>query len=238
MFSWPNIFTLLNLVCGCIAMFGTFYESSWVVIIAFVLALIFDFMDGQAARMLSQTSELGAQLDSLADLISFGVFPTFLLVDIVERSIEMREWPLYGLIFLLAAGAALRLARFNTDEDELDGFTGMPSPAMAMIVFAVWINLDNAAYPSLEMLADPLFILILSLSLTLLMNVPLKFIKFSLGTTFTLNQVLSLILVLIFIGGLFTSWRLSVLLTSVAYFILSLLLPLLTNTLPRTPPQS
>lgn len=235
MFSWPNIFTLLNLVCGCIAMFGTFYESAWVVIIAFALALIFDFMDGQAARMLSQTSELGAQLDSLADLISFGVFPTFLLIDIVERSIEIREWPLYGLIFLLAAGTALRLARFNTEEEGQEGFIGLPSPAMAMVVFAVWINLDNTAFPSLEMLADPLFILVLSLSLTILMNVPLRFIKFSLGTTFTLNQVLSLLLILIFLGALFANWRLAVLITSISYVILSLLLPLFSNTSDRTP---
>lgn len=235
MFSWPNIFTLLNLVCGCIAMFGTFYESAWVVIISFVLALIFDFLDGQAARILSQTSELGKQLDSLADLISFGVFPTFLLIDIVGRSIEIMEWPIYGLIFLLAAGTALRLARFNTEEEGQEGFTGMPSPAMAIVVFAVWINLDNTVFPSLEMLADPLFILILSLSLTLLMNIPLQFIKFSLGKTFTLNQVLSLMLILIFLGALFASWRLAVLITAISYVMLSLMLPLFTNTSNRTP---
>lgn len=230
MFSLPNIFTLCNLLCGCIAMFGVFYESYWVVIISFILALVFDFLDGLAARLLDQTSSVGKELDSLADLISFGVFPTFLFIDIVERSIEISEWPVYGLIFLLAAGAALRLATFNTDEGNSIGFSGLPSPAMAMIAFAIWINLDNSVYPSLEIFADPTFILILALGLTLFMNLPLKFIKFSLGKTFELNQVLSLILILIFIGGLFVSWRLSVLITSVSYFILSLLLPLFTNT--------
>lgn len=215
-------------------MFGVFYESYRVVIVAFILALLFDFLDGFAARMLDQSSSVGQELDSLADLISFGVFPTFLFIDIVERSIEISEWPVYGLIFLLAAGAALRLATFNTDENEIIGFSGLPSPAMAMIAFAVWINLDNSVYPSLEMLADPTFILILALGLTIVMNLPLKFIKFSIGTTFELNQVLSLILILIFIGGLFVSWRLSVLITSISYFILSLLLPLFTNTMQRT----
>ncbi|MBY5957431.1 CDP-alcohol phosphatidyltransferase family protein [Membranicola marinus] len=226
MFSWPNIFTLLNLVCGCIALFGIFYESSWVVIITFGLALIFDFLDGFSARLLSQTSELGKQLDSLADLISFGVFPTFLLIDIVERSVEIREWPVYGLIFLLAAGAALRLARFNTGKEGDSGFMGMPSPAMAMTVFAIWVNLDNTVYPSLEMLSDPVFILILSLFLTFMMNISLRFIKFSLGNSYTLDQILSLLLILIFLGGLFVNWRLAVLITSLSYIILSLLFPL------------
>src|SRR5680860_280555 len=183
MFSLPNIFTLCNLLCGCVAMFGVFYESYRVVIVSFILALLFDFLDGFAARMLDQSSSVGQELDSLADLISFGVFPTFLFIDIVERSIEISEWPVYGLIFLLAAGAALRLATFNTDENEIIGFSGLPSPAMAMIAFAVWINLDNSVYPSLEMLADPTFILILALGLTIIMNLPLKFIKLSIATT-------------------------------------------------------
>lgn len=234
MFSLPNIFTLLNLICGCLALFGVFYESAGFVIISFILALLFDFLDGFAARILSQSSALGKELDSLADLISFGVLPTFLFIDIIERSIEVSEWPLYGLVFLLAAGAALRLARFNTIESESGGFSGLPTPAMAMVAFGVWINLENSVYPSLEILADPPFILILALGLTLFMNLPLRFIKFSLGTRFNLNEVLSLILILIFIGGLFFSWRLSVLTTSLSYFILSLMLPLFTNTSNRT----
>jgi len=234
MFSLPNIFTLLNLICGCLALFGVFYESSGFVIIVFILALIFDFLDGFAARKLGKTSPLGKELDSLADLISFGVLPTFLFIDIVERSIEISEWPVYGLIFLMAAGAALRLARFNTMESEGGSFNGLPTPAMAMIAFGIWINLENSVYPSLEILADPSFILILALGLTFFMNIPLRFIKFSIGTDFNLNQVLSLILILIFIGGLFFSWRLSVLTTSLSYFILSLLLPLFTNTSNRT----
>lgn len=230
MFSLPNILTILNLTCGCIALFGIFYETSVVVIIAFILALVFDFLDGFTARILGQSSELGKQLDSFADLISFGVFPTFLFIDIVERSTDLISWPIYGLIFLLTAGAALRLARFNMDESDSSGFTGLPSPAMAITAFGIWINLDNSVFPSLEVLGDPSFVLILSLALTLFMNLPLRFIKFSPGRDFTLNQVLSIILILIFIGGLFLNWKISVLITAVSYFILSLLLPLFTNT--------
>lgn len=226
MFTVPNIFTLLNLMSGCVALYGIFYESVWVVIIFFILALLFDFLDGFSARLLSQTSSIGKELDSLADLISFGVLPTFLFVDIVERSLEISEIPLYGLIFVLAAGAALRLASFNTDESGKDDFNGLPSPAMAMIAFSVWINIDNPHFPLLEGLSNPPLILILAIALTALMNIPIRFIKFSISSSVNINSILSFILIFIFLGGLFVNWRLSVMITTMAYFILSLLLPL------------
>lgn len=231
MFSLPNIFTLLNLISGCVALFGVFYETSGVVIVAFGLALLFDFLDGIAARMLNQSSELGKELDSLADLVSFGIVPTFLFVDIIERSTDISSMPLYGLIFLLAASAALRLARFNLDTGESAEFSGLPSPAMAIIAFGIWINLDNSMYPSLEVLEDPNFVLILSIALALFMNLPLRFIKFAPGMEFTLNQILSLLLILVFLGGVIINWRISILITVLTYFILSLLLPLFTRPL-------
>lgn len=236
MFSLPNVFTLLNLICGCVALFGVFYETSGIVIVAFGLALLFDFLDGIAARMLDQSSELGKELDSMADLVSFGIVPTFLFVDIIERSTDISSMPLYGLIFLLAASAALRLARFNLDAGESAEFSGLPSPAMAIIAFGIWINLDNSMYPSLEVLEDPNFVLILSIALALFMNLPLRFIKFAPGLEFTLNQILSLLLILVFLGGLFINWRISILITVLTYFVLSLLLPLFTR--PHSPGNS
>lgn len=232
MYSLPNVFTLLNLVCGCVALFGVFYETSAVVIVSFGLALLFDFLDGIAARILNQSSELGKELDSLADLVSFGVVPTFLFVDIVERSTDITSMPLYGLIFIVAASAALRLARFNLDIVRSPDFSGLPSPAMAIIAFGFWINLDNSMYPSLEVLGDPNFVLILAIALALFMNLPLRFIKFAPGLDFTLNQILSLLLILVFLAGLFINWRISVLITALTYFVLSLLLPLFSRSQP------
>lgn len=229
MLSLPNVLTLLNLLCGSIAIYGIFYESEFMVILFFVLALLFDFSDGFAARLLGQTSAMGRDLDSLADLISFGLFPTFLLTDLIERTITIGENPLYGLVFLLSAGAALRLAKFNHTESTQPGFEGIPTPAMAMIVFGIWINVDNHAYPGLEILADPSLILILSLMLTLLMNIPISFIKFSLGKNMNTHEIFSIILILIGFAVLLINWRLSVLVTVIAYCIFSLLLPLFTS---------
>src|SRR5690554_1213403 len=127
MFSLPNIFTLLNLICGCVALFGIFYETSAVVIVAFALSLLFDFLDGISARLLGQSSELGRELDSLADMVSFGILPTFLMVDIIERSTDITTMPVYGVIFILAASAALRLARFNLETGGSPEFSGLPS---------------------------------------------------------------------------------------------------------------
>ena len=229
MLSLPNSLTLLNLLCGSLTIYGIFYESEFIVILFFVLALLFDFLDGFAARLLGQTSTIGRYLDSLADLISFGLFPTFLLVDLIERTTAIGEKPIYGLVFLLVTGAALRLAKFNHSESSTPGFEGIPTPAMAMIVFGIWINIDNSTYPGLEILADPLLLLIIGLFLTLLMNLPIPFIKFSLGKNLNIHQILSIVLVLICIGILFVNWRLSVLITILSYCIFSLLLPLFTN---------
>lgn len=227
MLSLPNLLTLLNLICGSLSIYGIFYESEFVTIFFFSLALIFDFLDGFAARLLGQTSALGRDLDSLADLISFGLFPTFLLVDLIDRSLIIGENPIYGLVFILVAGAGLRLATFNQTVSSSPGFAGIPTPAMAMIVFAIWINTNNPAYPGLESLANPVFILILALVLTLVMNLPIPFIKFSLGKAMDIHQIFSLILILIGIVVLFFNWRLAVLITILAYCLFSLLLPLL-----------
>jgi len=232
MFSLPNIFTLLNLICGCVALFGIFYETSAVVIVAFALSLLFDFLDGISARLLGQSSELGRELDSLADMVSFGILPTFLMVDIIERSTDITTMPVYGVIFILAASAALRLARFNLETGGSPEFSGLPSPAMAIIAFGIWINLDVSIYPTLEILGDPNFILILSIALALFMNVPLRFIKFAPGWGLSLHKILSILLIFIFLAGLFISWRISVLITGLSYLVLSLMLPLFSDPQP------
>src|SRR5690606_35090387 len=190
-------------------------ETSSVVIIAFGVALLFDFLDGTAARLMNQTSALGRELDSLADLVSFGIFPSFLLIDIVERSTDLTSNPAYGLIFVVAASAALRLARFNLLSGGSSEFSGMPTPAMAILAFGIWVNLDITINPSLELLGDPNFILILSLALACFMNLPIRFIKFAPSPGMSLHQILSIVLILVFLAGLFIHWRVSVLITGV-----------------------
>lgn len=132
----PNTITLLNLVSG---VFGIIYAAKGEIACAFAFMLaaaIFDMLDGAAARGLKAYSAIGKELDSLADLVSFGVLPSFMLF------IKMQETfmgPLFvTYIPLLAVPcAALRLARFNTDEKQSHGFKGLPVPAAAMFIGSI-----------------------------------------------------------------------------------------------------
>ena len=112
------------------------------------LAMIFDAFDGSAARLLGQSSELGAQLDSLCDALSFGVAPAFLMLQLVNHTFEGQAdlawaWPgrvLWGCAVLFVLCTILRLARFNVETDEEDDhsiFRGLPSPAAAAVVASV-----------------------------------------------------------------------------------------------------
>jgi CDP-diacylglycerol--serine O-phosphatidyltransferase len=139
----PNLFTTGALFAGFYAivqaMNGRFEHAA----VAIFVAMVLDGMDGRVARMTHTQSEFGAQYDSLSDMVSFGVAP----------SLVVYEWALLGLgkwgwfaAFIYCAGAALRLARFNTNIEVVDKryFQGLPSPAAAALVAGfVWVMLDN-----------------------------------------------------------------------------------------------
>lgn len=120
----PNFITLLNLASGCIAAvmaFNGFYAQAFLFML---FALVFDFLDGFAARLLKSYSDMGKELDSLADVVSFGFVPGLLM------------WSLGGpfsfFAFLITLFAALRLAKFNIDTREHDVFYGLATPACAL----------------------------------------------------------------------------------------------------------
>jgi CDP-diacylglycerol--serine O-phosphatidyltransferase len=95
-------------------------------------AAIFDFLDGFVARLLKVHSEIGKQLDSLADLVTFGILPAFILFKMVEDNTDIRYLPY--LVFIMGVFSALRLAKFNIDERQSDRFIGVPTPANALLI--------------------------------------------------------------------------------------------------------
>lgn len=131
----PNLITLLNLICGCIAITqiaeGNLVNASILVL----LGALFDFFDGFVARILKVDSAIGAELDSLADVVTFGLVPAYLAFTILKGS-ELPEILAY-LAFLIAAFSAVRLAKFNVDEKQSHSFIGLPTPANALF----WISL-------------------------------------------------------------------------------------------------
>ena len=142
----PSTITCLNLLSGCMAVFMAFHlqdaywgisGQSWVYIFI-AAAAVFDFCDGLAARMLKAYSDIGKELDSLSDLVSFGVAPGMLMLNIM---LQGSHFPVTALAALLIpVCGALRLAKFNVDTNQSTVFTGLPIPANAIfwIGMAAW----------------------------------------------------------------------------------------------------
>lgn len=140
-FTIPNLLTLSNLFCGALAVVsaleGNLVCAFWLV----MLSALCDFLDGFAARLLNQYSALGVQLDSLADMVSFGLVPStvvFSILRTLEFGGECGAWCYVAFIIVLFS--ALRLARFNIDESQHEVFLGLPTPACSIFFVATgWL---------------------------------------------------------------------------------------------------
>ncbi|MCM1067590.1 MAG: CDP-alcohol phosphatidyltransferase family protein [Muribaculaceae bacterium] len=149
----PNTITCLNLISGCVAIFMSFHlgesfgslEGMYWAMIAIGAAAVFDFLDGASARLLKAFSPLGKDLDSLSDLVSFGVAPAMLVLNTMLVQGQF-AWAAFATLLIPAFGA-LRLAKFNNDSEQASVFRGLPIPANAIFWIGVcgWIA-DNA-YP-------------------------------------------------------------------------------------------
>lgn len=128
----PNTLTCLNLLCGCfgivVALQGAATEVAWFVL----AACVFDFLDGFTARALNVSSPIGKELDSLADMVTFGVLPSLVMFRMIDTLSADSYLPYAG--FSLAVFSALRLAQFNVDETQRDSFVGLPTPANALFI--------------------------------------------------------------------------------------------------------
>lgn len=132
LFTIPNLITLLNLLSGCLAAFFAFRGQLQIAFWLVCASAVFDFLDGFAARLLKAYSPVGKQLDSLADMISFGFVPSVFLMEMYQSSGGSGYWS--WAMFLLAAFSALRLAKFNVDESQTEEFRGLPTPACTLLV--------------------------------------------------------------------------------------------------------
>jgi len=135
----PNLLTILNLFFGCLALVaitGSEYQS---VFIFTVIALVFDFSDGMAARLLHVKTAIGKDLDSLADVVSFGLVPGYVMFHLISKTVAYQHGSIFLSIlaycgFLITLFSALRLAKFNTDSRQSDSFIGLPTPANALFI--------------------------------------------------------------------------------------------------------
>ncbi len=143
LFTIPNLLTLANLVSGSVALIEIILNQNYLLgFILIVVAAAFDFLDGMSARLLGQYSLLGRELDSLADVVSFGLVPSvamFTLFNLSVKSCDNPFWAEWGayLSLLIVCFSALRLAKFNVDSSQENSFEGLPTPANALFCLSI-----------------------------------------------------------------------------------------------------
>ena len=183
----PNLFTTGNLFCGVYAILSVFNANYLAAAIAILVAMIFDVLDGKSARLTNSTSHFGLEYDSLSDVVSFGVAPGLLIYS----------WALSGqgtfgvaVMFAYVAMGAVRLARFNSTVALSDGkyFTGLAVPAAAGVVASLVLFDHHIVRMGAEV--KPVFVLIITLTLSFLMVSTIKYrsfkdLKFRRGQHFT-----------------------------------------------------
>lgn len=134
----PNFLTLLNLLCGCIAIVFIAEHRFDLAFYFVCLGIFFDFFDGFLARKFGVAGPLGVQLDSLADMVTSGVAPGFVMVKLMENQDAFEGesyWAYLG--FIITLGACYRLANFNIDTRQSDSFIGLPTPANALFIMSL-----------------------------------------------------------------------------------------------------
>lgn len=245
----PNLFTLANLIFGCIAIVlalqtqsiiiqtGEDYSSSFdipenlsLAALCLYAAAIVDFLDGFVARMCKVNSEMGKQLDSLADVVSFGAAPGVILYQLLRMSFMKEEngldvsiiWMLPA--FILTAAAAYRLAKFNLDTTQHYGFKGVPTPAAGLLVASLPLILHygSGMLNISDLLVNKWFLygLIIVLSWLMVSNLPILAMKFK-DYSLKNNMPRVILLATGIVAVIFFRW-LSVPIIFVAYIILSL----------------
>lgn len=129
----PNVLTCCNLLCGVFGIVYVFEGGNAIPVAAFVwISLLFDFLDGFSARLLKVNSAVGKELDSLADVVSFGLLPSAFIYTLIKANSSSPYLPY--IAFIIAVFSALRLARFNVDDSQSNSFRGLPTPANALFL--------------------------------------------------------------------------------------------------------
>ena len=247
----PNIFTLLNLFFGCIAIVFALQTESIIIytndeftssfnipeklamaaLFIFASALV-DFFDGFVARIFKVSTEMGKQLDSLADVVSFGVAPGVILYQLLRMSLLREEngidagigWLLPA--FILSCASAYRLAKFNLDTSQHYGFKGVPTPAVGLLVasFPLMLHYGGSLVNINQWLINKwvLYCLIIVLSWLMVSNLPIMAMKF-IDYTFKKNIPKVILLAIALLAIPLLKW-LAIPVLFIAYIILSLLL--------------
>ena len=174
----PNSITSMNLLCGVLGVIFSLDGKLETAFVLMLLAAVFDFCDGLSARLLKAYSDVGKELDSLSDVVSFGVLPSVMLYCVFgTQSQVLRLFPL-----LIAAFSALRLAKFNLDERQHDSFIGLPTPACAMVCGSLACFAAEVPGSFISRWCEgPFFIVLLTVLLCALLGCEIPMFSFKFG---------------------------------------------------------
>jgi CDP-diacylglycerol---serine O-phosphatidyltransferase len=196
----PNILTLLNLFCGCVAVAFIADEKFENAFFFVCLGIFFDFFDGFFARKFGVAGPLGVQLDSLADMVTSGVAPGFVMMQMISYT-KLSEFALFG--FVITLGSCYRLANFNIDTRQSDSFIGLPTPANALFFMSLPMIFFHSSYDFIKNLDMTYlqFVLIILSAYVMNAEIPLfslkiknfSFQKYKLQIGFLLASILMLV---------------------------------------------
>ncbi len=202
----PNSITLLNLFCGCAALVYIFSGRYTEGAIFVALGLLADFLDGAVARALGVSSPLGVQLDSLADMVSFGVVPGAIMFQLLRGDVGSGRLELVWSAmpaFFLTLFSCLRLAKFNLDTRQSDSFIGLATPANTIFFVGMMLAERDMPYAFHTWVYDPLTLYVLTAAFSYFLVAEIPMFSFKKGfkdAIIVIFLILSVIL-LLFLGG-------------------------------------
>ena len=236
----PNIFTSLNLLCGCIAVLFIVSGDFITTAIFIVLGILSDFFDGLFARLLKMQNQVGVHLDSLADMITSGLAPALIMVQLLNHSItgadlniqetfsnttfnitQISLLPFVGLLIVVASG--YRLAKFNIDDRQTDSFIGLPTPANAIFILSLPLILQFQSSEMIEsIILNKWTLIAITLISCILLNSEIHLFAFKFKTWGIKNNIIRYLFLLLCVISLIVLKYIAIPLIIVLYIILSL----------------
>jgi len=225
----PDTITLMNLLCGGIGVVFALQSRLDDAFYCMLAAAAFDFLDGAAARLLGSYSELGKELDSLSDVVSFGLLPSLMFYALMRSLVFGQEWLCFTPL-VICLMSAFRLAKFNTDERQKDTFLGLPTPACALLCASLCCYVCYTPGGFLSVAASGrAFIPVLSLVLSVLLVSDIPFFSLKMHKveerSLKFKRIALLVLVVlatVFCALLSCHWSLAVVIVLAGYILKNL----------------
>lgn len=216
----------MNLLCGALGVIFTFQGQLNIAFYLMLAAAVCDFLDGFAARLFNAYSPMGKELDSLADLVSFGLLPSLMLHRRLVEGGMTGLWTYVPLVICIFS--ALRLAKFNVDDRQSENFLGLPTPACAMWCGSLIYAADHGVMSMANMLHDTYLIPIASVVLALLLvcEIPMFSLKFKKGSASNRRRLVFIAIVAVFAIAVLIlkiNWAYIILLAFTLYILMNML---------------